>query len=156
MIRISRPKRPTNETKLNGGNAKLYYEGGEWQIEADFPAEPVGHLMRGEFIADAFDAFGDTVRINERFWNGALQVMKEGKSFDQILDAVANLVGMDPNAMNQALQSPSTPGFPNFGEGRIHAEAFRTRVRELLEDTDVLEYDNFLQLRNFAQSWKPH
>ena len=121
-------------------------------IEADFPAEPVGHLMRSVFTADAFDAFGDAVRINEQFWNGALQVMKEGRPFDQILDAVAILVGMDPKAMNQALQSPSTPGFPNFSEGRIHAEAFRTRVRELLDDTDILEYEDFIQLHNFAQN----
>jgi len=143
-------------TKPSGGNARLYYEGGEWQIEANFPATPVGHLMRGDFTADAFDGFGDAVKISEEFWNGALQVVKEGKSFEQILDSVAILAGMDPNAMNQTLQSPSTPGFPNFDEGFVHAKAFRTRVRELLEDTDILEYDDFVQLRNFAQNAKPH
>jgi len=146
----------TGQTKLSGGNARLYYEGGEWQIEANFPTTPADHLMRGEFSADAFDAFGDTVKIDEQFWNGALQVVKEGKSFRDILNAVAALVGMDSKAIDQSLQTPSAPGFPNFDDSRLHALAFRTRVKELLQDTDTLQYDDFIQLRDFAETVKRH
>jgi hypothetical protein len=144
----------TDQTKLSGGNARLYCEGGEWQIEANFPTTPADHLMRGEFSAEAFDAFGDAVKIDEHFWNGALQVVKEGKSFNDILDAVAALVGLNPKAIDQAEQTPSTPGFPDFDDSRLHALAFRTRVTELLQDTDTLQYDDFLQLRNFAETVK--
>jgi hypothetical protein len=58
---------------------------------------------------------------------------------------------MDPKAMNQVLRSPSTPEFPNFDDPRVHAPAFRTRVKQLLQDADTLQYEDFLQLRIFTK-----
>ncbi len=140
----------TARANVDGGNAILHYDGGEWQIDVTFPATSEGHLMRGDFTATVLGGFGDHARVEQQFWNEALRVDKEGKTFDQMLGAIATLSGLDAETLVLALQPSANRAFPNRDVTRLQAMTFQTRVKQILETTDIITFDDLRKLRNLA------
>lgn len=147
----------TDQKNIAGGYAHLYPIGDSWQLDIEFPETPAGHLMRGDFNASVFDSFGDRLNIEEHTWNQALQIHKEGKSDEQLLSEIAALCGIDSEKLNAALKRAPAPGFPNTDFETARALSFRTRVRQVLSESDTLNFDEFTQLRNMATLFNsPH
>ncbi len=145
----------TDQSDVTGGSAHLYPISDSWQLDITFPESRGGHLMRADFSGTIFDRFGDQLNVEEHTWNEALRIEKGDKSDEQLLAQIAVLSGIDPEKLNVALQQAPAPGFPGTNYETARALSFRTRVRQLLAESDTLVFQEFTQLRNMADLFKP-